>query len=65
MHEDVWWNGGTAPLFLISALDGDEWSASRLDCFIHGERVSYWRLGGTQILYRRYGEEKIISVPEI
>jgi hypothetical protein len=28
-HEDVWGNGGTAPPFLITALDGDEWSASR------------------------------------
>jgi hypothetical protein len=28
-HEDVWGNGGTVPLFLVLALDGGEWSASR------------------------------------
>jgi hypothetical protein len=38
-------NGGIAPPF--SALDGGEWSASRLGHFIHEEivRVTHW-LGG-------------------
>jgi hypothetical protein len=27
-YEDVWGSGGIAPTFLISALDGGEWSAS-------------------------------------
>jgi hypothetical protein len=29
-HEDAWGNNGIAKLFLTSALDGHEWSASRL-----------------------------------
>jgi hypothetical protein len=28
-HEDAWRSGGTVPLFLASAPDGGEWSASR------------------------------------
>jgi hypothetical protein len=28
-HEDVWGNGGIAPPFLTSALDGGEWSGGR------------------------------------
>jgi hypothetical protein len=36
-----------APLFLTSALDGGEWSASGPDCFISGEGAhgAHW-LGG-------------------
>jgi hypothetical protein len=30
-------SGGTAPPFLISALDGGEWSASHTGCFTSGE----------------------------
>jgi hypothetical protein len=36
-HEDIWSNGGIAPPFLTSALDGGEWSASRPCCFTTGE----------------------------
>jgi hypothetical protein len=32
-------SGGIAPPFLTSALDGGEWSASRLGHFIPGERA--------------------------
>jgi hypothetical protein len=33
-------NPGIAPLFLTSALDGDEWSASRLGRYMPGETDS-------------------------
>jgi hypothetical protein len=36
-HEDVWGNGGIAAPFLISALDGGEWSASRPGHFTTGK----------------------------
>jgi hypothetical protein len=36
-HEYIWVSGGIAPPFLISALDGSEWSASSLGRFIAGE----------------------------
>jgi hypothetical protein len=36
-HEDLWGSGGIAPPFLISALDGGEWSASRPYHFTSGE----------------------------
>jgi hypothetical protein len=39
-HEDVWGSGGTAPPSLISALGGDDWSASRPNYFIPRERYS-------------------------
>jgi hypothetical protein len=32
-HEDVWGSGGIITPFLTSALDGGEWSASRLGPF--------------------------------
>jgi hypothetical protein len=32
-HEAIWSNGGMSPPLLTSALDGGEWSASRLCCF--------------------------------
>jgi hypothetical protein len=40
-------DGGIAPLFLTSALDGSEWSASRLGSFTPGERApgAHW-IGG-------------------
>jgi hypothetical protein len=53
-HEDVWGNGGTAPPFLILALDGGEWSASRLG----RDR----RLVGPRSRSGRYGEEKILPL---
>jgi hypothetical protein len=37
-HEDVWGTGSIAPQFLISVLDGGEWSASRPGGFTRGER---------------------------
>jgi hypothetical protein len=39
-HEDVLGSGGIAPLFLTSALDGGQWSASRLGRFAPGERAA-------------------------
>jgi hypothetical protein len=38
-HEDVWGNGGITAPFLILALDGGEWSASRPGHFTRGEGV--------------------------
>jgi hypothetical protein len=38
-HEDVWGSGGIVPLFLASAPDGGEWSASRPGRFTPGERA--------------------------
>jgi hypothetical protein len=35
-HEDIWGSEGIASPFLILALDGREWSASRLCCFTTG-----------------------------
>jgi hypothetical protein len=37
--------GGMAPPFLTSALDGREWSASRLSSFTPGERGRRYPLG--------------------
>jgi hypothetical protein len=39
-HEDVWRSKSVAPPFLISVLDGVEWSASRHSRFTPGERAS-------------------------
>jgi hypothetical protein len=46
-HDDVWGSGSIASPFLTSALNGDEWSASRLGRFFLGEKVlgTHW-LGG-------------------
>jgi hypothetical protein len=40
-------NGGIAPTFLTSALDGDKWSATRPRCITPGERArgTHW-IGG-------------------
>jgi hypothetical protein len=35
----MWESGGIAPPFLTTALDGDEWSPSRLGRFASGERA--------------------------
>jgi hypothetical protein len=53
-HENIWGNGGIAPLFLTSALDEGEWSASLLGRFTPRYPLDK-RLGG---------EEKILSLPE-
>jgi hypothetical protein len=47
----VWKSGGIAPPFLTLALDGDEWSASRLGRFTPGKNPGYplnRRLNGPQ-----------------
>jgi hypothetical protein len=43
-HEDVRGNGGIAPLFLTSAPDGCEWSASRPGFFTAAARApgTHW-----------------------
>jgi hypothetical protein len=42
-YEDMWGKGGIAPpTFLISALDGGEWSASHPDRFTLGEWIGGW-----------------------
>jgi hypothetical protein len=55
-------SGVIAPQFLTSALDGGDWSASRLCRFIPGETASphslYAMLGGLHSLSGRNGEEK-------
>jgi hypothetical protein len=61
-HEGVWESEDIAPPFLISALDGGEWSASRLGRLIAGETApgTHWmgRLVGPLSQSGRYGEEK-------
>jgi hypothetical protein len=55
-------SGGTAPPFLILALDGDEWSASRPRRFTPGERAPVpldRRLGGRQSQSGRCGVQEI------
>jgi hypothetical protein len=50
-HEDVSGNGGIAPPFLTSVLDGGEWSASRLGRFTPGKIPKYpldRKLGGIE-----------------
>jgi hypothetical protein len=68
-HEDVCWSGDIVPPFLILALDGGEWSASRPGHFTPGERAPNpldWWLGGPQNRSGRCIVEKNISpLPEI
>jgi hypothetical protein len=57
------WNGGIAPPFLTSALDGGEWLASRPVVLPRGNRPWYpldW-LGGPQTRSGRCREEKILA----
>jgi hypothetical protein len=46
-HEGVWGSGGITPLFLESALDGCEWSASLSGHFIPGKTAphTHWIRG--------------------
>jgi hypothetical protein len=46
-YEDVWGSGGLAPLFFTSALDGREWSPSRLNRFSRRGETSYYPLDRT------------------
>jgi hypothetical protein len=61
----TWGSGGIAPPFLTSALDGDEWSASRPGRFtLRGNCPRYpldRRLGGPQSRSGHYGEEKNLT----
>jgi hypothetical protein len=58
----MWGSGGTAPLFFTSALDGGEWSASRLYRFTPGDtaRCTYWKGSwvGPRVGLGRCGENK-------
>jgi hypothetical protein len=58
-HEDMWGNGGIAPPFLTSTLDGGEWPVSRPWYPLH------MRLGGPESWFGRYEEKKILSLPGI
>jgi hypothetical protein len=50
--------GGTAPLFLTSALDGGEWSDSRPGLFTR-RYLLYRRLGGRwEVVWKLWGTEK-------
>jgi hypothetical protein len=61
--------GGVAPLFFTSALDGDEWTVSRLDRFTPGERVpcTHWIDGWLSPITDLDDMEKrkILSLPGI
>jgi hypothetical protein len=58
-----------APLFLISALDGSEWSASRprphYPRGMSPRHRLHKRLGGPQSRSGRCGEEKNLALPDI
>jgi hypothetical protein len=60
----TWGSGGIAPLFLTSAVDGDEWSATRLCRFTPRGPLDR-RLGEPQSRSGRCGEEKNLALPEI
>jgi hypothetical protein len=75
-HGDVWGSGGISPLFLTSALDGAEWSASRACNRTLGRNPPppppppqcpmYRRLIVPQRWSWRYGEEKnLLPLPGI
>jgi hypothetical protein len=57
--------GCVAPPFLISVLDGAEWSALHLGHFTPGENLPWYsldrRLGGPQGRSGRCGEEKNVA----
>jgi hypothetical protein len=59
----TWGDGGVATPFLISTLDGGEWSDSRHGSFTLGERAPVpldRRLGGPRSQSGHCGEEKIL-----
>jgi hypothetical protein len=63
----MWGSGGIAPPFLISALDGREWPASRPGRIASGETAPGThplnrRLGGPQSRSGRCGEEKNLAL---
>jgi hypothetical protein len=64
-HEDVWGNGGITSLFLTSALDGGEWSASHpLSLYPWRNSPRYQsdkRLGGPHSCSGLNGEEKNLA----
>jgi hypothetical protein len=63
-HDNLWRSLGIAPYFLISALFGCQWSASRPGRF-NSVKTRYpfdRRLGSPQILSWRYGEEKYLAM---
>jgi hypothetical protein len=68
-NEDVWVRGGIAPLFLISALDGGEWSASRPCHFTPEETVRgiHWemRVSVPQSQSGRFGERNFFPLQGI
>jgi hypothetical protein len=68
-HDDVWGSEDIVPPFLISALDGGEWSASRLARFTSGERSPWYaldkRLGGPHSRSGRCGEDINLPLPGI
>jgi hypothetical protein len=57
---------GVAPTFLISAIDGNEWSATRPGIFISGERDpnTNW-IGGWVGPIASLKKKKILPLPEI
>jgi hypothetical protein len=60
----MWGNGGIAPSFLTSVLDGGEWSAW---CFGHLTRDTHW-IGGWVSLKVRLNDmdkRKILPLPGI
>jgi hypothetical protein len=66
-HEDIWGSVGIAPPFLISALDGGQWSDSHPGLLIpHGKNPLNQldrRLGGPQNQPGRCGEEQSLLSP--
>jgi hypothetical protein len=67
---ETYGGGGIAPQFLVSALDGSEWLASRFGRFIPGEKNPWYpfdrRLDGLQSRSGRCEEEKnLVSLPGI
>jgi hypothetical protein len=68
-HGDVWGRGGIAPPFLTSAVDEDEWSASRPDRFTPGKKFTVphwigWRVG-TRAGLGDVGYRKVLYPPRI
>jgi hypothetical protein len=66
-HEKEWGSGGIAPPFLISAPDGDEWSAPRPCRFTSGEGThgTHWIGGwvGLRVGLEGVENRKILPLP--